>query len=530
MAQKFLVSIDLNKNELQNARLQNLATAPGTPVVGQVYFNTTDSVSYEWNGTAWIARDAAKVAAGSIPLAKLAVDPLARLNHTGTQAAGTITGLATVATSGLKVDVGLGNVDNTSNVTERAAVVTLTNKTLTGATNVVTASLLKTATTEVSVSAATAPTTGQVLMATSSSAATWQTPTAGTVTAVSGTAPIVSSGGATPAISITAASITVPGSMSAADKTKLDGVATGATANSTDAILLARANHTGTQLASTISNFDTQVRSSTLNQMAAPTTAVAMNAQKLTGLANGSAASDSAAFGQIQLAIDAAIVGLEWKKAVRAVSLANIVLASGLVNGSVIDSVTLATGDRVLVKDQTVGSENGIYIVPASGAASRSLDTNTSALIKDMSVMVAEGGSSGTQWKLVTDGIVLGTTALVYVQHGVGGTAYTAGNGLTIAGNDFNVGQGTGIVVSADAIAVDTAVVVRKFALTIGDATATSIAVTHNLGNQDAIVSVRQVVDNAQVICDVAFTSANVVTLGFTVAPTLNALRVSVQG
>jgi len=72
------------------------------------------------------------------------------------------------------------------------------------------------------------------------------------VTSVTGTAPIVSSGGVTPAISISAASTGAAGSMSATDKSKLDGIASGATANSSDATLLARANHTGTQAFSTL--------------------------------------------------------------------------------------------------------------------------------------------------------------------------------------------------------------------------------------------------------------------------------------
>jgi len=72
------------------------------------------------------------------------------------------------------------------------------------------------------------------------------------VTSVSGTAPISSSGGATPAISIAAATTGAAGSMSATDKSKLDGIASGATANSSDATLLARANHTGTQAFSTL--------------------------------------------------------------------------------------------------------------------------------------------------------------------------------------------------------------------------------------------------------------------------------------
>jgi len=87
----------------------------------------------------------------------------------------------------------------------------------------------------------------------------------GTVTNVTGTAPIaVATGTTTPVVSIAAATTLVPGSMSAADKTKLDGVATGATANATDAQLRDRSTHTGTQTLATISDAGTLAGKSTI--------------------------------------------------------------------------------------------------------------------------------------------------------------------------------------------------------------------------------------------------------------------------
>jgi hypothetical protein len=115
-------------------------------------------------------------------------------------------------------------------------------------------------------------------------------------------------------------------------------------------------------------------------------------------------------------AAQAAASGQNWKSDVVAASTANINIASALINGSVVDGVTLATGNRVLLIAQTDATQNGIYVVVASGAASRSTDANTSALITGTLVFVAGGTANGNkQFALTTPApIALGTSALTF--------------------------------------------------------------------------------------------------------------------
>ena len=149
--------------------------------------------------------------------------------------------------------------------------------------------------------------------------------------------------------------------------------------------------------------------------LAAAAAAVDVNAQRITGVGAPSAGTDAATKDYV----DALAGGTDYKESVRAASTANVNIANELEAGDALDGVTLAENDRVLLKDQTTASENGIYVVPASGAASRSTDANTDALVTaGMSMFVSEGATnSDAIFRLTTnDPITLGVTNLTFTQ------------------------------------------------------------------------------------------------------------------
>lgn len=289
---------------------------------------------------------------------------------------------------------------------------------------------------------------------------------------------------------------------------------------------LDRGNHTSSQTASTISDFDTQVRTNRLDQLAAPTADVSLNSHKLTGVSTPVSSTDAANKGYV----DTAVTGLSWKQAVRAASATNVVLASAVENGDTFGGVTLVTGDRVGLFGQTAPAENGLYVVNASGAPTRTTDADVAAELLGAAVMVEEGTNQNTQWIMTTDGaITVNTTGLTWTQFG-GGTTYTAGAGLTLASTTLAVGQGTGIIVNPDDIAVDPTYVVRKYAANIGNGALTTITVNHALNTTDVTFSIKTVSDGSIVYADVIVVDANNISVTFDVAPTTNQYRVTVHG
>ena len=150
-----------------------------------------------------------------------------------------------------------------------------------------------------------------------------------------------------------------------------------------------------------------------------------------------------------------------------------------------------------------------------------------------MAVTSTEGTANGDKaWVLTTnDPIVLGTTALVFAQLGGSGTPYVAGAGLTESpAFTFNVGAGTGIIVNANDVAIDTSIVLRSFTVDVGNASATSFVVNHGLNNAHPLTMIENNSTKALETANVVDTDANNVTVTFNTAPGTNAFKVIVHG
>jgi hypothetical protein len=169
--------------------------------------------------------------------------------------------------------------------------------------------------------------------------------------------------------------------------------------------------------------------------------------------------------------VDSARSGLDVKQSVRAATTAAVLLASGLENDDAIDGVTLATGDRVLVKNQSTASENGIYVVQASGAAVRATDFDGTGEVSGGAFTFVEEGTvnADSGWVVTSNGaITVGTDAIAWAQFS-GAGSITAGDGLTKSGATINaVGTAGRISVSSDAIDIDTTYVGQATITTLG--------------------------------------------------------------
>ena len=478
MSRKFLVSIDLNKNELQNAVIQNLATAPATPLAGQVYYNTGDNQLYIYNGTRW------EVAGNAVQSGTLAARPAAATVDTGTIYYAT--------------DNYLFYYSNGSTWQQTNAFGTVVTETSYGQ------------------SSADGTSTNYAR-----ADHTHGTPALGTST------PNAISGAAS-----SAGSATVP----------------------------SKEDHTHAFTPSQ----DLSMQGYKLTSVATPTVSTdAANKQYVDDVAQGlniHAASYAATTANLNATYNNGTSGV-------GATLTN----AGAQAAFATDGTTPSLNDRILVKNQTTTSQNGIYTLTTVGSGStnwvltRATDFDSAVEIAGGDFTFVDNGTTlaNTGWVQVDEVTTVGTDPIVFQQFSGAGT-YTASNGVLLTGTNFTfeprsgyglqtgasgaeiklattsglnlttdlaVGAGLGISVLTNTVAIDTTVVVRKYGADVGDGSATSYTITHNLGTRDVQVTVY---DNsspyAEVICDVNHATTNTITLLFSVAPTSNQYRVVVQG
>ena len=557
MAKQFLTGLDLNKNELLNARIQNLASAPSTPVAGQIYYNTGDNAIYLYDGSAWqqvaIGADAAantdELTEGSTNLYftdERAQDAVATALTGGTQTNITVTYDDASNTFSFVAENGVADSD-TDDLTEGSTNLYFTDSRARGS--------------------------------------------------VSGDATYITYNSSTGVFSLDTANAAtvayVDQEVSDVNNTigalTTDDIAEGTDLYYTDA----RAR------LAVASGDDTLSYNSSTGVFTANTSTLALKSY-------------------VDSQVQASSQGLDVKQSVRVATTANITLSGT----QTVDGVALVAGDRVLVKDQSTGSENGIYVVVDGGAWTRAEDADSDAEVTaGLFTFVTEGTSyADTGWVVSTnDDITVGTTAITFTQFS-GAGVISAADGLVQNGTVFDiVGTSDRITVNADSIDIATTYVGQSSITTVGTITtgtwnATTIgveyggtgvttlasgeyvkgngtgglttsatvpvadldgtiaisqggtgattaagarsnlgattkyaasnaeitpssstatwAVSHNLDTSDVVVSVRDLGDDSEVMVDVVHTDANTVTLTWTAASTVaaNSYRVVVVG
>ena len=229
--------------------------------------------------------------------------------------------------------------------------------------------------------------------------------------------------------------------------------------------------------------------------------------------------------------VDSAVEGLAWKDSARVATQSNINLSSP---GATIDGVTMASQDRVLVRNQSTQSENGIYVWNGSAVAiTRSLDASTFAELEQAIITVEEGTDAGTTWRQTEINGVIDTNNVIFSSFAAAAPAAsetTAGIAEIATQAEVDAGTDDARIITPLKLATWSGRI-RKYAASFGDGSATSYVITHNFNTRDVTVVVfpnSGTYDNVEV--DVGRTSVNEVTLVFATAPASNAYRVVVIG
>lgn len=232
--------------------------------------------------------------------------------------------------------------------------------------------------------------------------------------------------------------------------------------------------------------------------------------------------------------------GISYKQPARAGTTTNISLAAP---GASFDGIALNAGDRLLVKDQTDKTQNGLYQFNGAAAAlTRAADADTGVELQSATIVVSEGNSldvfgnravADKAWLQITDSPTIGTSQLVFIPLPGAASIYSASTGVQLVGTDFRaqVQAGGGVLAGAGGLSIDSSLIPRKYSRTIGDGTATVIDVVHALNTLDVTEpALRNLSTNQLEETDVLVVDANTIRLTFAVAPAANSYRVTVTG
>ena len=214
-----------------------------------------------------------------------------------------------------------------------------------------------------------------------------------------------------------------------------------------------------TLTASKISDFDTQVRTNRLDQLASATSTVS----GVTPTADAHFATKGY--------VDSVSEGLDVKQSCQVATTANITIATALNSGDSIDGVTLANGDRVLVKDQSTATQNGIYVVGDTPV--RADDLAAGADAAGAFTFVEQGSVNADIGFVCTSNkgsAVVATNNLSFSTFSSSGNV-TAGDGLDKSGNELSVDlkANGGLVIESTELAVDLAASSITGTLAVGD-------------------------------------------------------------